>query len=60
MNTKASVLNVHDIAESLLASIQGSPSTSNSGSSKIIFVAHSMGGLVVKKVWGLHAMVMKG
>jgi len=49
-NTKTSILNVNHISETLLASIQSSPLIGGDQRSKIIFVAHSMGGLVVKKV----------
>ncbi|RAR14369.1 WD40/YVTN repeat-like-containing domain [Stemphylium lycopersici] len=48
-NTKSSILNINHIAETLLASIQSSPSLRETPASKIIFVAHSMGGLLVKK-----------
>lgn len=50
MNTKSSILNINHIAGTLLASIQSSPSMRETPHSKIIFVAHSMGGLLVKKV----------
>jgi hypothetical protein len=49
-DTRGSILNVHDIAESLLGAIHNSPAIRRSEDSNIVFVAHSMGGLVVKKV----------
>ncbi|KAJ2980189.1 hypothetical protein NUW58_g7014 [Xylaria curta] len=46
-----SVLNVHDFASNLLACIYHSPAITSSTSSPVLFVGHSMGGLVVKKTY---------
>lgn len=47
--SRESVLNVRDFASSLLAAIKDSPVTGRGQQSHLVFVAHSMGGLVVKK-----------
>lgn len=49
-DTRGSILNVHDIAESLLGAMHNSPSIRSSPDSKIVLIAHSLGGLVAKKV----------
>lgn len=46
-----SVLNVHDFARSLLAAVRDSPVINRDLNTSIIFVSHSMGGLVVKKAY---------
>ncbi|KAG8160989.1 hypothetical protein KVR01_009253 [Diaporthe batatas] len=48
---RQSVLNVRDFAQSLLGAVKDSPVIREDGKSKIIFVAHSMGGLVVKMAY---------
>ncbi|KAF8861886.1 hypothetical protein BDZ45DRAFT_231863 [Acephala macrosclerotiorum] len=50
-DTRGSILNVHDIAESLLGAIHASPSIRSSLESKIVLIAHSLGGLVAKKAY---------
>ncbi|KAH6619219.1 Alpha/Beta hydrolase protein [Chaetomium sp. MPI-SDFR-AT-0129] len=50
---KESFLTVHDFAQALIADIYNSPSLSENDSTPIVFVAHSMGGLVVKKAYSL-------
>ena len=50
--SKESVLGVHDFARSLLAAVSDAPSmTRHDEKPPLIFVAHSMGGLVVKKAF---------
>jgi len=49
---RESVLNVRDFAESLLAAVKDSPSM-NKQPARLIFVAHSMGGLVTKLAYVL-------
>ncbi|KAI0466630.1 hypothetical protein F4859DRAFT_293820 [Xylaria cf. heliscus] len=48
-----SVLNVHDFASNLLACIHHCPAVASSPSGPILFVGHSMGGLVIKKAYVL-------
>ncbi|KFX96457.1 hypothetical protein V490_03341 [Pseudogymnoascus sp. VKM F-3557] len=45
---KESILSIHDFARSLLGEVQYSPEIRRSNT-KIVFVAHSMGGIVIKK-----------
>ncbi|KFY88927.1 hypothetical protein V498_06614 [Pseudogymnoascus sp. VKM F-4517 (FW-2822)] len=47
---KESTLTVHDFARSLLNEVQCSPDIRGSNT-KIVFVAHSMGGIVIKKAY---------
>ncbi|KAL9014036.1 MAG: hypothetical protein Q9173_001310 [Seirophora scorigena] len=46
---KGSVLNIHDFGRGLLGDIHTSPYIRNSTGNPIVFVGHSMGGLVIKK-----------
>ncbi|KAF2253566.1 hypothetical protein BU26DRAFT_386212, partial [Trematosphaeria pertusa] len=47
---RGSILNICDIAESLLGAIHNSPTIRKAKDTKIVLIAHSMGGLVAKKV----------
>ncbi|KAI0191109.1 WD40 repeat-like protein [Astrocystis sublimbata] len=47
----ASKLTVHDFALALLADIKHSNALKRNGNTPIVFVAHSMGGLVIKKAY---------
>ncbi|KAI0546158.1 WD40 repeat-like protein [Xylaria curta] len=49
--TAASSLTVHDFALALLADIKHSDAFKRNGDTPIVFVAHSMGGLVIKKAY---------
>ncbi|KAI8947803.1 hypothetical protein F4801DRAFT_559336 [Xylaria longipes] len=49
--TAASSLTVHDFALALLADIKHSQAFKRNGDTPIVFVAHSMGGLVIKKAY---------
>ncbi|MCJ1244025.1 hypothetical protein MMC30_001222 [Trapelia coarctata] len=48
---KESSLNIHDFAKSLLGSIQDCPAILRGSNTPLIFVGHSMGGLVIKKAY---------
>ncbi|KAI1356671.1 WD40 repeat-like protein [Xylaria sp. FL0043] len=47
----ASTLTVHDFAVALLADLKHSQAFKRNGNTPIVFVAHSMGGLVIKKAY---------
>ncbi|OBT74634.1 hypothetical protein VF21_06396 [Pseudogymnoascus sp. 05NY08] len=47
---KESILSIHDFARSLLGEVQYSPDIRRSNT-KIVFIAHSMGGIVIKKAY---------
>ncbi|KAL3419495.1 hypothetical protein PVAG01_09717 [Phlyctema vagabunda] len=46
---KESVLNIHDFAKSLLSCVQDCPLIPKGASTPIVFIGHSMGGLVIKR-----------
>ncbi|KAK8042977.1 hypothetical protein PG994_013460 [Apiospora phragmitis] len=48
---ESTVLNVPDFARSLLGAIQGAPTIPHEANSPLVFVGHSMGGLVIKKAF---------
>ncbi|KAL8819520.1 MAG: hypothetical protein Q9223_002061 [Gallowayella weberi] len=48
---KGSVLNIHDFGSALLGAMNTSPHIRDSASNPIVFVGHSMGGLVIKKAY---------
>ncbi|KAI0431581.1 hypothetical protein F5Y09DRAFT_187785 [Xylaria sp. FL1042] len=48
---RESVLNIRDFATNLLACVYHCPAMASSPSGRIIFVGHSMGGLVIKKAY---------
>ncbi|KAK7960538.1 GPI inositol-deacylase [Apiospora saccharicola] len=48
---ESAVLNVPDFARSLLGAIQDAPTIPQESSSPLVFVGHSMGGLVIKKAF---------
>ncbi|KAF4772853.1 hypothetical protein HER10_EVM0001257 [Colletotrichum scovillei] len=48
---KDSRLTVHDFGQALLADLYNSPCLRKNGNTPIVFVAHSMGGLVAKKTY---------
>ncbi|KAI1322243.1 WD40 repeat-like protein [Xylariaceae sp. FL0255] len=49
--TAASALTIHDFALALLADIKHSQAANRNGNLPILFIAHSMGGLVIKKAY---------
>ena len=51
VETKQSFLNIHDFGKALLLAIHDCPRIKVSGDTSLIFVGHSMGGLVIKKAY---------
>ncbi|KAK4237441.1 vegetative incompatibility protein HET-E-1 [Achaetomium macrosporum] len=49
--TRESIINISDISRSLLAAVNDSPVMNKGKQPRLIFVAHSMGGLIVKKAY---------
>jgi triacylglycerol esterase/lipase EstA (alpha/beta hydrolase family) len=49
LNPRENLLNVHDFGESLIEEIQNNPSIRRNKNTRIVFIGHSMGGLVIKK-----------
>ncbi|KAK3304655.1 uncharacterized protein B0T15DRAFT_250070 [Chaetomium strumarium] len=49
--SRESTLTIHDFGQALLADIYNSPNLRRNGNTPIVLVAHSMGGLVVKKAY---------
>ena len=50
---KESILNVRDFAKSLIGAIRDCPTLPHDSETPIVFVGHSMGGLVIKKAFVL-------
>ncbi|MCJ1332360.1 hypothetical protein MMC10_009052 [Thelotrema lepadinum] len=48
---KESTLNIHDFAKSLLGAIKNCPAIPRGSTAPIVFIAHSMGGLVIKRAY---------
>ncbi|KAK3989602.1 hypothetical protein QBC44DRAFT_82357 [Cladorrhinum sp. PSN332] len=48
---RESSLTIHDFGQALLADLYNSPNLKKNGNTPIVLVAHSMGGLVVKKAY---------
>ena len=57
---KESILNTHDFGRSLLGEMTISPHLKRDGNTPIIFIGHSMGGLVVKKAYLLAQKEARG
>jgi WD40 repeat protein/pimeloyl-ACP methyl ester carboxylesterase len=60
MEWKDSILNIHDFGRSLLGEITISPHLKRDSNTPIIFIGHSMGGLVVKKAYLLAQQEARG
>ncbi|KAM0804114.1 hypothetical protein BDR22DRAFT_800435 [Usnea florida] len=50
---KESVLNIHDFSKALLGSLSDCPTIPRDSTTPIVFIGHSMGGLVIKKAYTL-------
>ncbi|KAF2969942.1 hypothetical protein GQX73_g3591 [Xylaria multiplex] len=57
--SRDSVLNIRDFAGNLLACVQHCPALTSSAPGPIIFVGHSMGGLVIKKAYILARQMLE-
>lgn len=49
MDRRENLLTIHEFGQSLMEEIQSSPSIRRSKNTPIVFIGHSMGGLVIKK-----------
>ena len=49
LERRENLLNIHDFGQSLIEEIQASPSIRRDQNTRIVFIGHSMGGLVIKK-----------
>lgn len=53
------VVDIEDVADMLLNRIEGTRDTDQEQSRPLIFVAHSLGGIIVKKVWKADLLTQK-
>ncbi|KAL8874707.1 MAG: hypothetical protein Q9198_006844 [Flavoplaca austrocitrina] len=53
------VMDIEDVADMLLNRIEGIRDTDEEQSRPLIFVAHSLGGIIVKKVWNVDLLTQK-
>jgi WD40 repeat protein/pimeloyl-ACP methyl ester carboxylesterase len=60
MEWKDSILDIHDFGRSLLGEMTISPHLKRDGNTPIIFIGHSMGGLVIKKAYLLAQQEARG
>jgi triacylglycerol esterase/lipase EstA (alpha/beta hydrolase family) len=49
LDRRENLLNIHDFGQSLIEEIQNSPNIRRTKNTRIVFIGHSMGGLVIKK-----------